>query len=205
MPREQPGAKFRVENERIDAVVTLINGKSLPGHFFVAKASAHTTGPERIGELLNAETGLFPFELQDGTGSRTVLYNRRHVVLVELSDNEARRDPGYDVATRRAVSVLLSNGRRLRPAPLGRNAPHRPEGRPPAAAGPGGGSAGGRPVVGRTMNDGAVCGVHERAELSVGPVTRNSRRPDTRTIRLNRAPSRPSPCPVNVPVPGRAC
>ena len=38
------------------------------------------------------------------------MYNRQHVVMVALADNEARRDPGYDVAPERFVSVLLSNG-----------------------------------------------------------------------------------------------
>ena len=62
---------------------------------------------------MNAEAGFFPFETLDGPGTRTVLYNRRHVIVVALADNEARRDPGYDVATERLVSVLLSNGRRV--------------------------------------------------------------------------------------------
>ena len=92
-------------------VITLANGDSAPGHFFVARASAHTAGPERVGELLNAEPGFFPFETLDGSGGpRTVLYNRQHVIMVALAENEARRDPGYDVATERFVSVLLSNG-----------------------------------------------------------------------------------------------
>ena len=43
--------------------------------------------------------------------------NRDHVVFLELVDRaEARRDPGYDVATERIVTMLLSNGERLRGA-----------------------------------------------------------------------------------------
>ena len=106
-------SEFRIEKERIDAVITLSNGDSAPGHFFVARASAHTAGPERVGELLNAEPGFFPFETLDGRGTRTVVYNRRQVIMVALAENEARRDPGYDVATERFVSVVLSNGTRL--------------------------------------------------------------------------------------------
>lgn len=102
-----------MEKEHVDALITLANGDSAPGHFVVARASAHTTGPERVGELLNAEPGFFPFETLDGHGARTVLYNRRQVIVVALADNEARRDPGYDVATERFVSVLLSNGDRV--------------------------------------------------------------------------------------------
>ena len=116
---------FRVEKAQVDAVITLRNGDSTPGHFFVAKASAHSLGPERVGELLNAEPGFFPFEMLEGHGTRTVLYNRQHVVMVTLADSEARRDPGYDVATERFVSVLLSNGRRV----TGSVRVYRPEGR----------------------------------------------------------------------------
>jgi hypothetical protein len=107
------GSEFRVEKERVDALITLSNGDSAPGHFFVAKNSAHTAGPERVGEMLNAEPGFFPFETLDGHGTRTVLFSRRQVIMVALSENEARRDPGYDVAPERFVSVLLSNGCRV--------------------------------------------------------------------------------------------
>jgi hypothetical protein len=40
-------------------------------------------------------------------------------------DDEARRDPGYGIATARTVSILLSNGRRL----LGSVRVYRPPGR----------------------------------------------------------------------------
>jgi hypothetical protein len=125
MRTEPAASEFHVEKERIDALITLSNGDSAPGHFFVARASAHTAGAERVGELLNAETGFFPFETLDGPGTRTVLYNRRQVIMVALSEQEARRDPGYDVATERFVSVLLSNGRRV----AGSVRVYRPEGR----------------------------------------------------------------------------
>jgi hypothetical protein len=98
---------FRVEKYRSDAVVRLANGAAVIGHFFLAKASPTSSGRERVGELLNSESGFFPFENQNG---QTVLYNRNHVVCVEVSDDEASRDSGYGVATARTVSVLLSNG-----------------------------------------------------------------------------------------------
>src|SRR5947207_5873577 len=125
MRTEPAASEFRVEKERIDALITLSNGDSAPGHFFVARASAHTTGPERVGELLNAEPGFFPFETLDGHGTRTVLYNRQQVIMVALPENEARRDPGYAVATERFVSVLLSTGDRV----AGSVRVYRPEGR----------------------------------------------------------------------------
>ena len=60
---------------------------------------------------------------------RTVLYNRAHVVMVALADNEARRDPGYDVATGSRCRVLLSNGqpRRRRGSRLSARGARPPE------------------------------------------------------------------------------
>src|SRR4051812_29338045 len=110
---EPAASEFRVEKERVDALIILSNGDSTPGHFFVAKASAHWPGPERIGELLNGEAGFFPFEMLEGHGTRTVLYNRSQVVMVALTDNEARRDPAYDVAPEKSVTLLLSSGARI--------------------------------------------------------------------------------------------
>ena len=66
-----------------------------------------------------------PFEIHHEGGTRTVLYNRRHVVLVALEENDASLDPGYSVATRRYVSVLLSNGQRV----VGAVRVYRPAGR----------------------------------------------------------------------------
>lgn len=64
--------------------------------------------------MLNGETGLFPFEARRAEGSRTILYNRDHVVFVVLADkDEPRRDPGYEVAIEKIVSMLMSNGTRL--------------------------------------------------------------------------------------------
>ncbi|HWW84220.1 MAG TPA: hypothetical protein VNZ26_11485 [Vicinamibacterales bacterium] len=113
MKSEPVASDFRVEKSRTNAIVTLSTGESAHGYFFIAKASARLTGPERVGELLNGQDGFFPFEISEGSYNRTVLYNRLHVVVVMLADSEAQRDPGYEVAARRTISVLLSNGRRL--------------------------------------------------------------------------------------------
>jgi hypothetical protein len=118
-------SKFRVPKDRADAVLTLSSGESMRGCVFLAGGSAHHTGPERVGELLNAESGFFPFEVQDAGSVRTVLVNRRHVVMVALADNESSRDPGYDVARRQPASVLMSSGRRV----VGAVRVHKPEGR----------------------------------------------------------------------------
>ena len=101
---------FRVEKQRSDAAIMLTNGTCVAGHFFLAQSSPTSTGRERVGELLNSETGFFPFEYEDG---ETVLYNRDHVISVEVFDDEARRDAGYGVASSRPISLSLSNGQRL--------------------------------------------------------------------------------------------
>ncbi len=118
-------SQFRIEKRRSEGRLTLSSGTLINGYFFIAGGSARHDGPERVWDLLNSEPGLFPFEITDAEGTRTVLFNRDHVVTVALADNEASRDPGYAVATRRAVSVLLSTGERLE----GAVRVYRPEGR----------------------------------------------------------------------------
>ena len=109
-------SEFRVEKRRALAELTLTSGPVVQGCFFLAGSSAGHAGPERVADLLNGETGFFPFELTspgDGGGaSQTVLYNRAHVVVVRLVEQttEAQLDPGYDVATGRRVGILMSNG-----------------------------------------------------------------------------------------------
>ena len=125
MTFDEHPSELRIEKTRTDAVVTLAGGASVSGHVFVAQASAILPGPEGVAELLNSESGFFPFQTGEAHGARTVLYNRDHVVAVAIHGDEARRDPGYDVATERKVSVLLSNGQRI----LGSVRVHRPEGR----------------------------------------------------------------------------
>ena len=118
-------SEFRIEKRRTDAVVTLSSGLTTQGCFFIAGGSARHAGPERVAELLNSEPGFFPFEIHFVGRTYTVLYNRNQVLMVALTDNEARGDPGYDVATRRFVSILLSNGQRI----VGAVRVYRPEGR----------------------------------------------------------------------------
>ena len=124
MPLAEPSA-FRVEKLRIGAVINLTNGATIAGDFFVAQASPTLFGQERVAELLNSESGFVPFEVRESGGARTALLNRDHIVTVAVRDHEARRVPGYDVATARKVSVLLSNGQRI----VGSVRVYRPEGR----------------------------------------------------------------------------
>jgi hypothetical protein len=106
-------SEFRFEKRRTQAVLWLVTGERINGCFFTAAGSTRREGAERIGDLLNSETGFFPFEVEvDGVG-RAVQYNRVHVSAVQVFDDEARRDSGYEVATRRMVSILLASGRRI--------------------------------------------------------------------------------------------
>ena len=125
MDSEALASEFRFEKRRADAIVTMTGAEPVRGCFFTAAGSTRHQGGERISDLLNAETGFFPFEVQTGSSPRTRLFNRAHVITVEVFDDEARRDPGYPVAARRDVSILLSNGQRL----TGTVRVYRPEGR----------------------------------------------------------------------------
>ena len=120
-------SEFRIEKRRAEAALTLTTGTTVRGCFFLAGSSASHSGPERVADLLNAETGFFPFELNTGTAPYTVLYNRAQLVLVTLLEEtiEAQLDPGYSVATEREVRILLSNGRAVE----GRVRVYRPSGR----------------------------------------------------------------------------
>lgn len=105
---------FRVEKARVAAILTLSNGTSVPGCFFISENSRTHSGPEGVKDVLNSETGFFPFETRQSGGMTTILYNREHVVMVELQDkDEPRRNPGYDVASVKHVRMLMSNGASL--------------------------------------------------------------------------------------------
>jgi hypothetical protein len=125
VPPESVPSEFHVEKQRANAVVTLSSGQSMRGSFFVAGGSARHLGPERIGDLLNAETGFFPFKVDEAGGGSAVLFHRNHVVMAALTENESNREPGYGVATRRVISLLLSNGQRV----VGTVRVYRPQGR----------------------------------------------------------------------------
>ena len=104
---------YRIDKQRAAATLALADGTSVQGWFFLA-ATRGIYSPERIKDLLNSESGFFPFELGDRGIRRTTLYNRDHVLYVRLAaDDEPHQEPAYGVATRRAVSMLLKGGRRL--------------------------------------------------------------------------------------------
>ena len=101
-------SELRVEKRREAAEITLVTGATVSGVFFLAGSSPLHTGPQRVGDLLNDEAGFFPFE----AGGDTTLINRAHVLKVSLPTQmiEAQLDTGYDVATRRHITILLTTG-----------------------------------------------------------------------------------------------
>ena len=116
--------ELRVEKRRSEAIIRLTTGETVSGNFFTGDGSARHAGPERIGDLLNADSGFFPFEVLGESGPRTMIYNRAHVVIVTVSNDEPSQDPGYNVATRRTVCMRVSTGERL----AGAICVYRPEG-----------------------------------------------------------------------------
>lgn len=105
---------LRIEKQRVEATIVLSNGTSMQGCVFVSAFNATQTGPESVKDVMNDGPGFIPFEVVEGDHSAIHLVNRQHVLFVALgSDDELRREPDYDLATKRAVSLLLDNGARL--------------------------------------------------------------------------------------------
>jgi len=102
-------SEFRFEKHQVEASLVLSTSTVRIGHFFVAASLTTHGGPERIGDVLNEGDGFVPFQHDDGT---TGQYNRAHLVLVRLPAGMAEEElePGYPVALRREVTMLLSTG-----------------------------------------------------------------------------------------------
>lgn len=103
-------SQYRFEKIQVPAELTLTLGAPVSGSFFVAGSAFDHDGPERVSDLLNGRTGLFlPFMRTDGT---TGLYNRDHIVIVRLGPGvrELEDDPGFAVAKKRRVKMMLTTG-----------------------------------------------------------------------------------------------
>jgi hypothetical protein len=109
---EQPTSEYRVEKIRAHAELTLTTGARVRGCVFLWSSRQSHVGRQRIGDLLNEPTEFFPFEREDG---QVGLYHRAHVVTAQLPPDcsEARLEPGYEIAPRRRVSMLLTTGDRI--------------------------------------------------------------------------------------------
>jgi hypothetical protein len=112
MTSDHETSRFKIEKTRAPAELVLTKGGTVRGCFFLWANSHSHHGPDRIGDLLNERAGFFPFELEDG---QTALYNRAYLVYVCLPADavETRVEPGYDVATRHRVDMLMSTGDRI--------------------------------------------------------------------------------------------
>jgi hypothetical protein len=102
-------SQYRFDKIRVPAELSFTQGAPVAGSLFVAGSAFDHDGPERVEELLNGRPGFLPFECADGT---TALYNRAHVVVVRLGEEvqEVQSDPGYSLAKKRRVRMLLSTG-----------------------------------------------------------------------------------------------
>jgi hypothetical protein len=125
MDTEVESSEYRFDKQRADAAITLSSGRTLQGRLFLAGGSSRHDGPERVADLLNSEAGFFPFEIDGRDGSEIVLLNRAHVVTVTVPENEASLEPGYGIARRRVVAMVLADNHRL----TGIVRVYRPEGR----------------------------------------------------------------------------
>ena len=118
-------SEFRIEKRRAETELTLATGATVRGCFFLAGSRATRTGPERVFDLLNAETGFFPFERHGGTAPQTVLYNRSQLVLVALLEETVEAvETAYSVAKQQEIHMVLSTGRTV----IGRVRVYRPVG-----------------------------------------------------------------------------
>ena len=124
MDSHSSNSEFRYEKHRADAVVTLVTAGKYQGCFFTAAGSARRDGAERIGDLLNSETGFFPFQIDRRRRRADRPLQPRSCDRGAVMDDEARRDPGYAVATRRS-SRSAFHGQRVD----GEVRVYRPEGR----------------------------------------------------------------------------
>ena len=125
MRSEAAWSELRFEKRRAEVSVSLSNGDVVQGCIFTAAGVTGHEGPERVGDLLNSDPfGFLPLEVRDASGARTVLINCTHVVTLAIPDHEAALDAGYDVATRRFVSMKLSTALRV----SGTIRVYRPEG-----------------------------------------------------------------------------
>lgn len=117
-------SQFRVEKRRAEAELTLSSGETRRGCFFLAASRPSRTGPERVKDVLNGETGFFPFETGEPAG--TILVNRSHLVAVRLIEaaGDVYRDSGHDVAKVHEVALRLTSRQILR----GTVRVHRPAG-----------------------------------------------------------------------------
>lgn len=109
-------SELRIEKRRVTVTVTLTAGQQFTGSLFLSAQAASHAGPERLLDLLNAESGYIPFELVSDVGQRqTLLLNRAHLSLVcaQSAQDDLEDSPGYRATAPKTVRLLLANGEQL--------------------------------------------------------------------------------------------
>ena len=113
-------SQYRIEKQHdVMATITLASGVELRGSFFLADAATAHSGRERVYDLLNEPERFFPFDVEgrDGKPSYVSLLARSHVLFVTLDEPAAELhydDLSLGMASRKFVSLLLTNGARMR-------------------------------------------------------------------------------------------
>ena len=106
-------SEYRFEKRRAAAVVTMVGGEVARGSFFTPAIRPAATAENVSRTCSTPKRAFFPSKWKAPTSRGPSCYNRSHLISAEIFDNEAGLDPDYAVASRRPVSILLSNGRRI--------------------------------------------------------------------------------------------
>jgi len=113
-------SEYRIEKQHhVTATITLVTGTELRGSFFLAETATAHSGRERVHDLLNESDRFFPFDIEgrDGKQSHVSLLARAHVLFVTLDEPSTELpsdDLSLGMASRKFVSLLLTNGTRMR-------------------------------------------------------------------------------------------
>jgi hypothetical protein len=113
-------SQYRIEKQHnVTASITLATGAEVRGRFFLADTATAHSGRERVYDLLNDPDRFFPFDVEgrDGKPSHVSLIARAHVLFATLDEPSTELpsdDLSIGMAARKFVSLLLSNGVRLR-------------------------------------------------------------------------------------------
>ena len=98
--------RISVETRRIELV--LANGSRVAGETFLQLHGTHLTGPQRVGEVLNAADNFLPVR----NGGRVELINLQQVVAVYVSAEE-EFDPLLELGEEHQVRVTSTAGEPL--------------------------------------------------------------------------------------------
>lgn len=105
-------SEFAVNKREVHVVLQLSTGRRMSAHVHCAVRSDRHHGRERVKDVLNGESPMFPaFSLDDG---RWVLINKAFIELVELDEPDLAEPGETDLTEHREVEVTLASGVELR-------------------------------------------------------------------------------------------